>query len=131
MDQIYGCSYITICLLTASCNLSFFGPETHTTTIGLKSGINLDIQGQYCISYYYISSFRSGAGIVVDRLMESRWSGRGWTFQETFLSARLLCFEQSEISFACSDRMVYRSGLIGARQFESPCQLQDDLQDPQ
>jgi len=131
MNQIYGCAYITICSLTASCNLSFLDPEILTTAIAFQSSINHDVRGQYAITYSYCVSLRSGAGILVDRLMENRWSRRGWTFQEALLSERFLCFEQYDVSFSCSDRVAYLSGHVGERPIETLRMMQVDIRKPQ
>ncbi|KAK0666960.1 heterokaryon incompatibility protein-domain-containing protein [Cercophora samala] len=110
MGQIYGGSYITIGSLTPSCNISFLNPEVPQTNIDFRSKINPNVRGQYSISLYYCTHLGGGANIVSPRLMQSRWSRRGWTLQESLLSARLLCYEESNISLRCSDETRYLSG---------------------
>ncbi|KXH27185.1 hypothetical protein CSIM01_12054 [Colletotrichum simmondsii] len=43
----------------------------------------------------------------LDQISRSKWSTRGWTFQETCLSRRRLYFSNYEVSFECHDMMCF------------------------
>ncbi|RSM14754.1 hypothetical protein CDV31_005336 [Fusarium ambrosium] len=44
-----------------------------------------------------------------DDILSSVWSTRGWTYQEAFLSTRLLVFTDKQIYFQCKDSSFYEA----------------------
>ncbi|RTE70627.1 hypothetical protein BHE90_014977 [Fusarium euwallaceae] len=46
---------------------------------------------------------------VQDDILSSVWSTRGWTYQEAFLSTRLLVFTDKQIYFQCKDSSFYEA----------------------
>ncbi|CAI7576849.1 unnamed protein product [Penicillium bialowiezense] len=49
----------------------------------------------------------------LDTLLQSYWFSRGWTFQEQFLSPRLLCFTKHDLVFICPEGTSYQDYLTG------------------
>ena len=46
---------------------------------------------------------------TANRLVESPWAGRGWTFQEGYLSRRRLIFTDHQVSFLCNTMFATES----------------------
>ncbi|KAK1533504.1 hypothetical protein CPAR01_10212 [Colletotrichum paranaense] len=98
MDQIYGDAELSIIAIGAK-DPSYglpglsLGRTQHvpiTKTIG-EQGIVTNFSHQW----------------QLDQISRSKWSTRGWTFQETCLSRRRLYFSNYEVSFECHDMMCF------------------------
>ncbi|KAK1494290.1 hypothetical protein CCUS01_13705 [Colletotrichum cuscutae] len=98
MDQIYGDAELSIIAIGAK-DPSYglpglsLGRTQHvpiTKTIG-EHGIVTNFSHQW----------------QLDQISRSKWSTRGWTFQETCLSRRRLYFSNYEVSFECHDMMCF------------------------
>ncbi|KAJ5834324.1 HET-domain-containing protein [Penicillium robsamsonii] len=49
----------------------------------------------------------------LETLLQSYWFSRGWTFQEHFLSQRLLCFTKHDLIFLCPESTFCQDYLTG------------------
>ena len=92
MDRIYGNAVLTIVAATpgkhARERLPGFSNHAHSRNQYVKrvKGLELMIP----------------PGCLEDLLLRTRWETRGWTFQEAYLSRRLLFFTEHQAYFQCS-----------------------------
>jgi len=116
MGLVYSNAFVTIVSLASdTCLKGFLAPWAATSQIWrtvrvpvenstLTEGSEGDICFQY--SYEFLRDWERSA-----------WSKRGWTFQETKLSTRLVYFGPSRIHFCC-DSWLYTSGRSTRGTFE-------------
>ena len=104
MDQIYGGAYVTFCALSSrSCQEGFLQQTTLALKIPFQSHINPSVNGSFRLRQAYTIStdnFIPFQHISLDDY-DSEWGSRGWTFQEQFLSSRILYFGKATIHFSC------------------------------
>lgn len=100
MDQIYGNSHFTLCAAD--------NPDATAGLVALhRSMRNAEekIQVPQRLKQR-IEEYAPGVRLMVSQLTEiyvqkTRWSTRGWTFQERVLSTRCLIFAQGQVFFQC------------------------------
>ncbi|KAK4449773.1 heterokaryon incompatibility protein-domain-containing protein, partial [Podospora aff. communis PSN243] len=116
MGLVYSNAHVTIVNLASdTCVKSFLEPWTATHKIWRAVRVPVDDTGlakgnEGNISYNYSYEF-------LRDWQRSAWSKRGWTFQETKLSTRLVYFGASRIHFCC-DGWLYTSGRSTRGKFE-------------
>ncbi|RYP89745.1 hypothetical protein DL770_004133 [Monosporascus sp. CRB-9-2] len=98
MTEVYQNAHLTICTPSStSCREEFLGNRIFAT-VGFRSRINADAVGSYSIRPCGVISdprFAEGDYESMDNSDKSprnNWWKRGWTFQELFLSKRVLLF---------------------------------------
>jgi hypothetical protein len=93
MGVIYLNSLITICPLSSeSCLQGFLRRQVQSVTIPFQSKLNNKISGSYKLEYLpTITEATENVDIVLD-ITSSRWSTRGWTLQELYMSRRVRDF---------------------------------------
>ncbi|KAK4034905.1 heterokaryon incompatibility protein-domain-containing protein, partial [Parachaetomium inaequale] len=111
MHRIYAGSYATICALaSASCQEGFLTRGRNPFTITLPyAGVyypedDLRRPSTFEIGHsaIYSDDTPSHGEVVVSEIESSRWSSRGWTFQEGIMSTRTIYFSRLGLIFACS-----------------------------
>ncbi|KAK8043441.1 hypothetical protein PG993_005871 [Apiospora rasikravindrae] len=102
LDKVYATAYVTIVCLTSSCQLGFLQPQKPRTNMAFRSRIDPTISGGYRIEFancYWHSLPRKGHN---DLLPSSRWFSRGWTYQEAWLSSRVLFVGLDFMGISCA-----------------------------
>ena len=92
MDRVYGCAFVTI----------VEAPDRTETVVrlpGYRSSTSKRYQVQRQVQVLNLAIPKP---CLEDVLSNTRWDTRGWTFQETFLSRRLLYFTSHQVYFQCS-----------------------------
>ncbi|KAI9711723.1 MAG: hypothetical protein M1820_001867 [Bogoriella megaspora] len=92
MDRIYSKAVLTIVAAAPSQN----GPEG---LVGFSYG---SAQRRQIVRRVQGLDLMVPLGCLEDLLSRTRWDTRGWTFQEAFLSRRLLYFTEHQAYFQCS-----------------------------
>jgi hypothetical protein len=109
MHRIYSGSYATICaLISASCQEGFLARGSNPFTVKLPFTYPEDVPGHVSIfeigNRAIYSDDSSGLSeMAVSARDSSRWTSRGWTFQEEILSTRTIYFTRLGLIFACSE----------------------------
>jgi hypothetical protein len=88
MDLIYSCATLTI--VAASGQTSAFGLPGVSRSRFIQPSINV---GEYDLV--------SALSNPVRDVRNSKWMGRGWTYQEALLSKRRLFFTEKQVYFEC------------------------------
>ncbi len=107
MDKIYGNAKLTICAATSrSCSDGFLARPTYLPSLQIPFGSPDGSPTPY--RTYRIQSFvvdskqqHMPASLEECNVWESSWCKRGWTYQESFLSARCLTFGWLGLLFSC------------------------------
>ncbi|RBR18917.1 uncharacterized protein FIESC28_05839 [Fusarium coffeatum] len=97
MDSIYNKAFLTI--VAAAGNRASYGlPGVGTRSRAIRPRIRLNgtTWTAYCDSPWKTVS-------------RSKWSHRGWTFQESFFSRRFLMFTDEQVIFECGDMLQTES----------------------
>lgn len=116
MGKVYYCSHLTICpLSSASCLEGFLESRAPGVDIEFQSSRKPDIRGTYSI-YECIDKSRSRyyGSILCKNLDEgqSPWTTRGWAFQDSILSLRILFFGTSMCHFFCEKKEASENGYL-------------------
>ncbi|KAK2008833.1 hypothetical protein LZ32DRAFT_539172 [Colletotrichum eremochloae] len=98
MDQIYGDAELSIIAIGAK--------DPSNGLPGLSLGRTKHAQTTKRIGQQKVVTNFSHQW-QLDQISRSKWSTRGWTFQETCLSRRRLYFSNYEVSFECHDMMCF------------------------
>ncbi|KAI0436792.1 heterokaryon incompatibility protein-domain-containing protein [Xylaria telfairii] len=100
MGRIYTNAYLTLCALSSeSCTGDFLERRTTAITVPFQSSIGAEFRGAYSLTP---ARYGKPESIISSDVSHSRWSERGWTLQEEFLSKRMLAFGQFGLHFMCS-----------------------------
>ncbi|KAF5698764.1 hypothetical protein FMUND_15014 [Fusarium mundagurra] len=117
MDKIYGNAAVTIAALAStSCNEGFCLAKRPELYIPYSSSINPEVDGFCKVRFLLAERSISNTMIFDDSIIiranvrECLWSSRGWTFQESALSRRILGFGTSELCFLCPSSSQYMGG---------------------
>jgi len=112
MDKIYRYAEFTIVST---------GSSKHT---GLP-GVNCDRQSQYkvfSVDNRNVACLSRASMDAYTRLQSSAWMKRGWTFQESLMSKRLLVFTDVEMSFYC-DTASWTESIGGVEYIKDPSRV--------
>lgn len=103
MGLVYLNALVTICpLSSASCLQGFLDRPVNDILIPFQSRLNTRVRGTYKLEYQpTITVPTEDIDIALD-IDKSRWSKRGWTLQELYMSCRILYFGQSRFHFQCA-----------------------------
>jgi hypothetical protein len=101
MDLIYRRASLTI-MAAAGCDARYGLP-----------GISVDRGAQIYVTISKNLTLLSTPQNVHDRIQESSWWSRGWTFQEGILSRRRLFFTEDQVYYECSSGACYESYSVG------------------
>jgi len=107
MDRVYRNAYLTIASPASNfCNEGFRYASDDKVYIDFHSTVNPTIKGLFSIRLLGGTTRSrdslSDVDIIFSSIEDSAWSSRGWTYQELFMSNRLLFFGRSELLFMCS-----------------------------
>ncbi|PMD20119.1 HET-domain-containing protein [Hyaloscypha hepaticicola] len=108
MDKIYGNAHITLRAESSrSFNEGFLSQKGRRITLPFQSSLLHSKKGLLCIQFKYVESAHrnrtSDSDILYSDYRLSRLSNRGWAFQETVLSIRVLMFGHANVHFFCGD----------------------------
>jgi hypothetical protein len=114
MGKVYYCSHLTICpLSSSSCMEGFLGSRASGVDIEFQSSRQPDIRGTYSIFECIDKSRSRYTGSLLCKHLDegqSSWTTRGWAFQESILSLRILFFGASMCHFSCESKEVSENG---------------------
>jgi hypothetical protein len=114
MGKVYYCSHLTICpLSSASCQEGFLGSRAPGVDIEFQSSRQPDIRGTYSIFECIDKAGSKYSGSILCKHLDegqSLWTTRGWAFQESILSLRILFFGASMCHFFCESKEVSENG---------------------
>ncbi|KAF2680638.1 HET-domain-containing protein [Lentithecium fluviatile CBS 122367] len=108
MDRVFGNAYVTLCPLSSrSCRQGFLQRDCLRASIPFISS-----RHPQCSGLFTVRSRRawirdkeedtpSGLDSFTEDIKSSTWIRRGWTFQETALSTRIIFFGATAIHFLC------------------------------
>ncbi|KAI1134371.1 HET-domain-containing protein [Hypoxylon sp. FL0543] len=102
LGKIFFNAYLTICALSSeSCNEGFLNRQPAQVEIPFRSKLRPEIQGAYSLR----SRGPKGAAYsdLAADLLGTKWDSRGWTYQETIMSSRILSFGHSKIHFMTAE----------------------------
>ena len=112
MGDIYRQAYVTLVAASSnSVNDGFLARANPADSICIpfKSGTHPQIRGEYSLSF---TPFEGYLEAFSREVAASAWDSRGWTFQERFLSRRMIFFAHHQMHFEC--RMHRRSESYGS-----------------
>lgn len=92
MGDIYGYSYVTL--------VDLVGTNADHGLCGVDSRQRVRRWSAKIQGLYFLGKSDPSEVLVAD----SKWMTRGWTFQETLLSSRLLLFSDTKLIYECSGR---------------------------
>lgn len=113
MHRIYGNAYLTIAATcSSSCNEGFLRRKEPAVYLKYRSTLRHSMTGLLKMTFQYAhhSAFRKldlsiqhkTASYAAETFARSKWSTRGWTFQEHISSTRILAFGfKGNIFFSC------------------------------
>lgn len=110
MGQIYQHAFLTIAALASdSCTRGFLKREDiwrNTIRIHFQSSLRPEIEGSYFIRWVGINAGTPHSTYAHDLPMswdlnDASWSARGWTFQEHYMSTRVLIFGKFRTYLVC------------------------------
>ncbi|KAI1826769.1 heterokaryon incompatibility protein-domain-containing protein [Xylaria intraflava] len=119
LAHIYGCAYVTLCSLTPSCRIGFLCPKYPQITTTFRSSISSDITGDLLFQFESCSMIGAGREAWIDRVPESRWFSRGWTFQESMMATRAILFGNLNAILICPTKEIAMMGPSKDRGFLS------------
>ena len=100
MNDVYGSAYLTIAATSAISSTDGFLKRSQETTISIPyyKDVRADPAGLLFLAY-----MRTGGdqGSWFSNIETARWNTRGWTFQERFLSKRVLHFTERKLFWEC------------------------------
>lgn len=100
MNDVYGSAYLTIAANSAISSTDVFLKRSQETTISIPyyKDVRADPAGLLFLAY-----MRTGGeqGSWFSNIETARWNTRGWTFQERFLSKRVLHFTERKLFWEC------------------------------
>lgn len=106
MHNIYGSAQVTLCATNSrSCDEGFLRQTGRIIRIPFQSRRTPHTEGFFLVQYKgHTTSYAGelGSAFIYTDTRLSRWSSRGWIFQETILSTRRLIFGASDLHFLCS-----------------------------
>ncbi|PQE20504.1 hypothetical protein CJF30_00001818 [Rutstroemia sp. NJR-2017a BBW] len=108
MGSVYRYSYLTICAAaSSSCNQGFLERKSHTINIRFQSSIVAQVAGTYSLRFSRFADFKDlrpnfQSPLEYD-LLRCSWAARGWTYQETALSTRLLVLTSARTYVVCNN----------------------------
>ena len=120
MGRLYENAVITIVPLASHAHHEqFLQLPQQTFIVPFRSTVQSGIQGEIYLRHIlriFISKEHYYPGLEFSERVNSRWDGRGWTYQEDTLSTRSLYFGQSRLFYRC--RHFSRSELDDQRYFD-------------
>ncbi|KAI1324983.1 heterokaryon incompatibility protein-domain-containing protein [Xylariaceae sp. FL0255] len=119
MGQVYSHAYLTICPLSSdSCIEGFLDQHTSTDlTVPFHPSVNPNIHGTFNLTtkgYHYGNYEDVERSLTSEGFRNSVWKKRGWTFQENFMSKKLLTFGNHTCGYRCPHFTLKADG-------ERPC----------
>ncbi|PQE22509.1 hypothetical protein CJF31_00001415 [Rutstroemia sp. NJR-2017a BVV2] len=107
MGSVYRHSYVTICAAaSSSCHQGFLDRKSQTVNIRFQSSIVAQVAGTYSLRFSRFADFRHLRSMFrtpLDHdLLSCSWAARGWTYQETALSQRLLVLSSARMYIVCN-----------------------------
>lgn len=105
MDQIYSGAYLTICSLGPSSNSGFLRQDQPVVKLPFSSQLQPTIRGSMQLRFG--GTVVGSLHVPQASLPNSRYWGRGWTFQEQLLSSRSVIFGNSTMAFSCSSKTEF------------------------
>ncbi|CAN9177140.1 unnamed protein product [Alternaria alternata] len=116
MDSVYSNAYITIVQAAEKQTDFDQRPRDQNLTLGL-SGVSTPftpIEPSFTVDgVSYLVDDNDVYKRMDENFSTSRWSSRGWTFQELALSHRILLFIPEEVVFYCSNGVACESTSLG------------------
>lgn len=106
MATVYGNAFVTIIPLQSLSSHDGFLDQLNKvegSKIPFKSSINPSVEGHYTICAVPKYS-RQRDSTLQNELYTSKWSTRGWTYQENIMSSRKLYFGEADVYFRCSSQ---------------------------
>ncbi|KAK1728685.1 heterokaryon incompatibility protein-domain-containing protein [Colletotrichum acutatum] len=114
MGQIYHSCYVTICPLSSrSCLEGYLGSRPQGFEVEFQSSRHENIRGTYRLvhSSTGLDEYDALERPALHRDLErSSWNNRGWTFQESLLSPRIIYFGSHMSHFVCEDVVTSENG---------------------
>ncbi|KAK8123142.1 heterokaryon incompatibility protein-domain-containing protein [Apiospora sp. TS-2023a] len=105
-NMIYSSAYVTIACLTSSCHLGFLEPKNPQVRMKFQSRVDSSILGGYNIEFAHCDRDRVSrrCNVVKSKSIypPSRWFSRGWTYQEQWLSSRVLLLGLGFMGLSCA-----------------------------
>ncbi|KAH8647191.1 hypothetical protein BX600DRAFT_555450 [Xylariales sp. PMI_506] len=118
MDLIYNLAEITI-VAAAGSDANRGLPGVGTNKRQVMEHTRIGSQGSTLL-------FTTSAD-ANEEFLQSKWSTRGWTYQEGILSKRLLIFTESQIIFECAAVRLYENIPLDLEEWEQEASVRDAL----
>ncbi|KAL8383356.1 hypothetical protein RB595_006891 [Gaeumannomyces hyphopodioides] len=99
--RLYAGAAVTICAASStSCREGFLGQRGHRIRMPFSSSKRPGLSGSFYLQFKYATSQPNDIFFDPDAdVAHSRWSSRGWTFQENIAASRKLVFGSSNIHY--------------------------------
>lgn len=116
MGHIYNKAQVTIIAASSrTCREGFLQPRRHGLRLPYQSARRPDVKGSFIIHLSHVYpeeglTFSLLSDAFFKDLNHSRWSRRGWTFQENATSNRRILFGNEDVHVTCSTSVVSRNG---------------------
>ncbi|KAI3529290.1 hypothetical protein CSPX01_15605 [Colletotrichum filicis] len=129
VGQIYHSCYVTICPLSSqSCLEGYLGPRPQGLEVEFQSSRHEHIRGTYRLilsstNIYADILEESKTPVVYKDLERSAWDRRGWTFQESILSPRMILFGPNMGHFVCENLEGSENGHIDRNKIHGQLQI--------
>jgi hypothetical protein len=122
MDKIYGSCYITIAAFASkSCLEQFIRTKSPSIYIPFQSTIKLTARGLYGLNFF--NTLRRDLLVMgeqeklIQQSLHCQWEKRGWTYQESFMSTRVLGLSDFSMSFYCQSMSTCFESNTGDRAY--------------
>ncbi|KAK1450860.1 hypothetical protein CCUS01_11400 [Colletotrichum cuscutae] len=127
MGQIYHSCYVTICPLSSrSCLEGYLGLRPQGLEVEFQSSRHEHIKGIYRLvrSPTDADEYDGQNEAALGRdLKRSSWHNRGWTFQESMLSPRMILFGPNMSHFICEIQLTSENGSIDSNMIYGKLQV--------
>lgn len=122
MGLVFSSAWVTICAANStSCHQSFLDRSLVQTTLGLTFPEDTPLAGTHTCTLVQQQVATApnpspdNRPLTID-LHGSRWSDRGWVFQERQMSTRMLIFGSSTVHFQCAWLSMTENGYVERRE---------------
>ncbi|KAF2497972.1 hypothetical protein BU16DRAFT_330767 [Lophium mytilinum] len=105
MRDVYRKAYLTICATSAACSADGFLLPRVFEWVELQWTWPLE-EPALRTGVFYLARYKSSTprDLINQKIEESVWNSRTWTFQERLLSRRMLHFTSAQIYFECASK---------------------------
>lgn len=115
MGHVYSKARVTIIAASSrTCREGFLQPRRHRLRLPYRSARRPEIYGSFMVQFSHVYpeeglTFSFLSDPFFKDLHHSRWSRRGWTFQENATSNRRILFGNEDVHVTCSTSVVSRN----------------------